>query len=175
MYIVDSSLTDEELGPVIEKYRQIAIEFGGEIEQAGKWEKRRLAYEVKGRHEGTYILMNFRSEAQAALELERALKLDEKVLRQLVIRLDPGNQGKIRLDKLVETRPVEVAPVVAEEVEVAPEPEAEVEPTVVAEAESEPESEPVAEVVEEPEVEAPAVESQSEEVIAAEETEEKAE
>ena len=72
IYVVDPLLTDEELEPIIERYRQVVVEHGAEVQQAGKWEKRRLAYEIKGRREGTYILMNFQSEAKAAQELEIA-------------------------------------------------------------------------------------------------------
>ena len=50
--------------------------------------KKRLAYEMHDVREGIYVVMRFRSEAEAAKELERQLGLNEDVLRALLIRLD---------------------------------------------------------------------------------------
>lgn len=151
-------MTDEELEPIVEKYRQIVIDQGGEVDQAGKWERRRLAYEVKGRREGIYVLMNFKCEPAAANELERVLKLDEAVLRQIVVRFEPGKSMLIRLDKLAEARQPEAAEAVpkAEETEAAPEAEA-----------VEAETEPVAEA-EATEAEAVEEEASTEEAVSAE-------
>jgi len=151
-------LSDKELEPVIEKYRQIVVEHGAEVEQAGKWERRRLAYEIKGHREGTYILMNFKSGPEAARELERSLRLDEAILRHIVVRLEPRKSAILRLDKLAEARQAEpevpaeeeAEPAVAEAGSESPEVEPEEEPVGAAESESaeeaiEPEPEATAE------------------------------
>jgi small subunit ribosomal protein S6 len=50
--------------------------------------KRRLAYEIDDVREGYYVTMRFQCELVQAKEVERRLRLDETVLRALVIRLD---------------------------------------------------------------------------------------
>jgi small subunit ribosomal protein S6 len=60
-------------------------EIVGEIEKLGK---RRLAYEINDVREGFYVVMKFKSEAAQAKELERQLRLNEDVMRQLLINLN---------------------------------------------------------------------------------------
>ena len=55
------------------------------IEKLGK---KRLAYEINDLREGNYVVMQFRSTGVASKELERQLKLQEDVLRALVVHLD---------------------------------------------------------------------------------------
>ncbi|HUV05321.1 MAG TPA: 30S ribosomal protein S6 [Armatimonadota bacterium] len=88
LYIVHPDLSDEEIEAIIEKYKQVVAEQGGEVESTNRWEKRRLAYDVKGQREGIYVLMTFKSEAKAAAELTRLLKIGDNVLRHIIVRLD---------------------------------------------------------------------------------------
>jgi small subunit ribosomal protein S6 len=48
---------------------------------------RSLAYEIEDVREGYYVVMKFNSEAAQAKELERQLRLNEDVLRSLLINL----------------------------------------------------------------------------------------
>ncbi|HEY1977383.1 MAG TPA: 30S ribosomal protein S6 [Candidatus Baltobacteraceae bacterium] len=61
---------------------------GGEIVSIEKMGRKRLAYEIDDVREGNYVVMQFKSTAEASKELERQLKLQEDVLRALVVRLD---------------------------------------------------------------------------------------
>ena len=88
LYIVHPDLSDEEVAPITEKYKKVVEDQGGEVEGINRWEKRRLAYEVKGQREGIYVLMNFKSEAKATTELDRLLKIGDDVLRHIIVRLD---------------------------------------------------------------------------------------
>lgn len=88
LYIVHPELTEEQVTPIMEKYKTIVETQGAEVESVNRWEKRRLAYEVKGEREGIYVLMNFKSEAKAASELDRLLKIGDDVMRHLIVRLD---------------------------------------------------------------------------------------
>jgi small subunit ribosomal protein S6 len=73
MYIVDAEVTEELLDPIMEKYKKVVTDMGGVVGETGKWEqgRRRLLYEVDGRREGMYVLMNFESNAEVPLELVR--------------------------------------------------------------------------------------------------------
>jgi small subunit ribosomal protein S6 len=50
--------------------------------------KRRLAYPIKKKVEGQDVIINFHTPAPALAEIERVLKLDEQVLRYLLVRTD---------------------------------------------------------------------------------------
>jgi small subunit ribosomal protein S6 len=88
MYIVDAELTDEQLQPVIEKYQNIVTEMGGVAGETGKWEqgRRKLAYEIDGRRDGIYILMNFESGPDVPKELDRVFRISDDVFRHIIVR-----------------------------------------------------------------------------------------
>ncbi len=88
LYVVHPELQDEEITPISEKYKQVVESQDGEVESINRWEKRRLAYEVKGQREGIYVLMNFKGESKAAAELDRVFRISEDVLRHLIVRRD---------------------------------------------------------------------------------------
>ncbi len=87
-YIIRPNLEETE---VDERAAQIAEQLkasGAEVGEIEKLGKRRLAYEIDDLREGHYVVMKFTSNAAQAKELERQLRLDETVLRELLIKLD---------------------------------------------------------------------------------------
>jgi small subunit ribosomal protein S6 len=88
MYIMDPALSDEDQEALIERFRNLVTQNSGTVEAAEKWERRRLAYEVKGRREGVYVVMNFTGEPATEAELGRVLGITDPVLRHLIIRTD---------------------------------------------------------------------------------------
>ena len=50
------------------------------------WDERRLAYEIRGQRRGLYVLAYFKSDPERIVELEHNCKLDERILRLLVLR-----------------------------------------------------------------------------------------
>ena len=88
LYIVHPDLTDEQITPITEKYKAVVEGQGGAVESINRWEKRWLAYEVKGQREGIYVLMNFTGEPKVAAELDRTMKIGEDVMRHLIVRTD---------------------------------------------------------------------------------------
>ena len=87
-YILDPGLSDEEQEPFIERFKTLVGDNGGAVENVDKWERRRLAYEVKGKREGIYVVMNFSGEPAAEAELGRVLGITEGILRHIVVRSD---------------------------------------------------------------------------------------
>ena len=88
LYIVDSELDDEQLEPIIEKYKKVITDMGAVVGETGKWEqgRRRLAYEIDKRREGTYILMNFEAKADVPEELDRVFRISDDVFRHIIVR-----------------------------------------------------------------------------------------
>jgi len=88
LYIVHPELQDEEVTTITEKYKEVVEGQGGEVDSVNRWEKRRLAYQVKGQREGIYILMTFKGEQSPVVELDRVFKISEDVMRHLIVRTD---------------------------------------------------------------------------------------
>jgi small subunit ribosomal protein S6 len=88
VYIVQSDLDEEALTAFSERIQNVITANGGEIVKVDSMGRRRLAYPIQKRQAGYYMLMHARMERPAILEMERALRLSEDVLRYIVVRLD---------------------------------------------------------------------------------------
>lgn len=88
MFIVDPTVSDEEINTVQQRLNDLATSRGAEVKKIAPWERRRLAYEIKGRRDGIYILAQLRAQPTLIRELERQLAVTETVLRHIVVRLD---------------------------------------------------------------------------------------
>jgi len=85
IYILDPDLDEEQLSENIQRFIQVAKDHGAEVDEPQRWPKRRLAYHIKGKGEGFYVITRLRAESSAMAELTRVLKLSESVLRHMVV------------------------------------------------------------------------------------------
>jgi small subunit ribosomal protein S6 len=88
LYIVQPELDEEALGNMVSAIQQAITANGGEILDLEELGRRRLAYPIKHRLEGFYVLLHARMNQQAIVALERALRLSEDVLRYLLIQVE---------------------------------------------------------------------------------------
>lgn len=86
--VIDSFLKSEEIDAIIEKVLRIINNNGGKVVTVDRWEKKRLAYEIKRRQYGYYVEIIFEAPGNLVNILEREYRLDEKILRYLTIVLD---------------------------------------------------------------------------------------
>jgi small subunit ribosomal protein S6 len=87
-YVIDAQLAPEDLTGVKDKITDLAKGRGAEVGEITQWDRRRLAYTIKGKREGTYVFMPMKATAATVDEIVRTLKITEPVLRHLVIRTD---------------------------------------------------------------------------------------
>jgi small subunit ribosomal protein S6 len=85
MFLVDSSQAGADWDGIIGAIRTILEKAGAEIDSMRKWDDRRLAYEIKGKNRGTYILSYFRVDGERIQDIERAVQLSEKIMRVLIL------------------------------------------------------------------------------------------
>ena len=91
MYILSPEVGDDNYAASIEKVNGYITRLGGEVSevnQASPWGKRRLAYPIGKQTDGFYVVTTFKIEPKQTGELERSLRLNEEVLRHLVIGQD---------------------------------------------------------------------------------------
>jgi small subunit ribosomal protein S6 len=88
-YIVRPNLEESDVDQRVELFAEQIRKGGGEIVgEIEKMGKRRLAYEIDDVREGYYVVMKFKSDAAQAKGLERQLRLNEDVMRQLLINVN---------------------------------------------------------------------------------------
>ncbi|HEX3926362.1 MAG TPA: 30S ribosomal protein S6 [Gemmatimonadales bacterium] len=89
VYIFDSALEEAAVNEKLERFHALLPQAEGTAIAVDVWGKRTLAYPVSGRETGYYVLTKFAASPEMLPEFERALKLDEGLLRHLVV-LDEG-------------------------------------------------------------------------------------
>ena len=78
----------EDPKTVAEEYVEVLRGLGAEVEKFDLWGKRRLAYPIKKRIEGYYVMYTMKLDPAQVVELERVLGLKAQVLRHLVVNLE---------------------------------------------------------------------------------------
>jgi small subunit ribosomal protein S6 len=87
-YIVKPEFNDSEVQKIADRFKAVVEGKGGSVEKAGKWDKRKLAYEIDGYKEGTYVLMNFEAAAEVPAELNRLMRISDDVIRHRIFKLE---------------------------------------------------------------------------------------
>jgi small subunit ribosomal protein S6 len=85
VFILRADLPETELRSRVDRVAAIVGEHGGKITHEDHWGVRKLAYEIEKHIKGDYMLMRFTSEGTAVAEVDRFLRLDDQVLRHLVV------------------------------------------------------------------------------------------
>lgn len=85
-FILNPNLSEEQENSIVEKISSIITSANGEVVEVNRWGKKRLSFEIGNFKEGNYIVLKFRSLPEQALEVGRILKIQDEVLRSLVVR-----------------------------------------------------------------------------------------
>ena len=89
MFILDSSKYGRDPGGVSGQLVEAIQKLGGSILANRLWEDRRLAYPIGQHRKGTYWLTYFKLESGKTVELNRELKLNENVVRSMILKIEP--------------------------------------------------------------------------------------
>ncbi len=87
MYILKPNLSKDELDTETNQFKELITKEEGSVQEASFWqEKRKLAYPIKNFQEGVYYLIKFESDPSLIAKLKKSHKLDENILRYLIIK-----------------------------------------------------------------------------------------
>ena len=82
VYIFDSGLEDAAIGERLDRYASL---LGSPADlSVDHWGRRQLAYPISRKEQGYYVVARFTADATVLPEFERALKLDDSLLRYLL-------------------------------------------------------------------------------------------
>lgn len=85
VYIFDSALEEPAINGRLEKFHALIQLPDAEPPRLNHWGKRTLAYPIKKRETGYYVVANFSTTADKLPEFQRAIRLDDGVLRHLLV------------------------------------------------------------------------------------------
>jgi small subunit ribosomal protein S6 len=92
--IYDPSLEETRINEEIEKVTQPIGAAGGEVLEVQRWGKKKLAYIIRKRRDGTYIHVKHKSPPTLIAEMDRRFRLSESVLRHLTV-MAPKDEPRV--------------------------------------------------------------------------------
>ena len=94
VYIFDSALEEPAINDKLQRFHGLLTREGkGTVANTSHWGKRTMAYPIKKKDTGYYVVTQFETAGDLLPEYERAVKLDESVLRYLIV-LNEGEPAK---------------------------------------------------------------------------------
>ena len=83
--IVTPEIDETATAEVVDKVKSWITDAGGSIESFEEWGRQKLAYMIRNVKEGQYYLFNLKLEPSAVVNLERNFRLQESILRFLIV------------------------------------------------------------------------------------------
>ena len=91
LLLFDAELPDERQNEIITRTRELIEGGGGSFERHDVWGRRKLAYEIDHKGEGSYHLLHFTCDAGTLDEVSRVLRIDDSVMRHMATRRIQGS------------------------------------------------------------------------------------
>jgi small subunit ribosomal protein S6 len=88
MFLVDSAEAASDWEGINKLITTILERAGAEIVSMKKWDERKLAYTIKKQTRGTYILCYFRADGGKIRDIERDVRLSERIMRVLILKVE---------------------------------------------------------------------------------------
>lgn len=88
VFIIDPGADDAEVMKLSEAIQKIITDQGGVITKIDMMGRRQLAYEINHQKEGSYVLLEVEGSGAEIAELERRMRVNDRILRYMTIRVD---------------------------------------------------------------------------------------
>ena len=88
IFIIDPDVQADASKGIVTGLQELVTKNGGRVEGIQDWGKKRLAYMIKKKQEGQYVLLNFQMDSRLAKKIEQNLKLNDNLLRYMIINKD---------------------------------------------------------------------------------------
>ena len=85
--ILSANASEEAMAAFGEKMKEL-ISANGELTNVEEWGKKTFAYDIKKQKEDFYTLFTFSAKPDFIAELDRVLRLDETVLKHMIVKLE---------------------------------------------------------------------------------------
>jgi small subunit ribosomal protein S6 len=94
LLLLDPELDDDRQAEVVARARALVERAGGTWDLHDVWGRRKLAYEIDHKGEGSYHLLHFTSDAGTLDEVSRVLRIDDGVMRHMATRRIEGSPAR---------------------------------------------------------------------------------
>jgi small subunit ribosomal protein S6 len=88
VFILNPDLAGDSAKNAVVTVQELVSKNGGRVDGLQEWGKRRLAYKIGKKQEGNYLVVNFQMDTQQTRKFEQALRLNDNVMRFLLVNKD---------------------------------------------------------------------------------------
>ena len=88
VFIVNPDLAADASKGVVIQLQELVSKNGGRIDGIQEWGRKRLAYKIKKKQDGNYVVLNFQIDSAQTKKLEQQLRLNDNLLRYLLVNKD---------------------------------------------------------------------------------------
>src|SRR5687767_11728528 len=92
VFIVDPTADDDEVTRLTDGFKQIATDQGGTVTKTESMGRRKLAYEILHKTEGSFVLLEIEGSGKEIAELERRMRVNDRIIRYITVRVDEDRQ-----------------------------------------------------------------------------------
>ncbi|MBO8424101.1 MAG: 30S ribosomal protein S6 [Firmicutes bacterium] len=86
LFIIENGIDDEAKEAVVTKFTDLIASLGGTVTTVDKWGTRKYAYPINYKTEGYYVRMLFEAEPTVPQEVDRQMRINENIVRQLITK-----------------------------------------------------------------------------------------
>lgn len=88
VFILDPDLAVDASKAAVTQLQDLVTKNGGRVDGLQDWGKKRMAYKIKKKQDGNYIIINFQLDSSATKKLEQSLRLNDNIIRYLLVNKD---------------------------------------------------------------------------------------
>jgi small subunit ribosomal protein S6 len=85
VYIFDTQVPEDQVNEKLDRFHALLTEGGAEVTAVDHWGRRQLMYPIRKQPAGYYVVAQFKADVGVLPEYERRMKLDDELLRYLVV------------------------------------------------------------------------------------------
>ncbi len=86
LFIIENGIEQEAKDALVDKFSGLIAELNGTVSSIDKWGTRKYAYPIDYKTEGYYVLVEFEAEADVPAEIERQMRNNDNIVRQMITR-----------------------------------------------------------------------------------------
>ncbi|MEK6282843.1 MAG: 30S ribosomal protein S6 [Acidobacteriota bacterium] len=92
VFIVNPEADEDEVTRLTDGFKLIITDQGGTVTKAESMGRRKLAYEILHKTEGSFVLLEIEGSGREIAELERRMRVNDRIIRYITVRVDEDRQ-----------------------------------------------------------------------------------
>jgi small subunit ribosomal protein S6 len=88
IFIIDPDLSSDERAPLLVRIKDLIPQQGGLLIKVDEWGSQKLAYEIKKKARGYYVLLDYCGTGALVDEIERLSRIDDRILKYMSVLLE---------------------------------------------------------------------------------------